>query len=142
MEAGNRRLPVILSDNCGARELQIRSGVNGFVVQSNNPRGLAHFMHEIAEDEGLWTSMCAEALLSIQDRTSDKFARSVLTVARLSSRSLAFIPVTLQPRMKSGTRADLIAPAATCARRHYPFVALHSSRIHAEESPEIHPWAG
>lgn len=86
LEAQAMGLPVILSDNCGARDLQVRNGVNGFVVESDNPRGMAYFMREIAENEPLWTRMCREALLRMQERTSDKFAKSVLTVARIPRR--------------------------------------------------------
>lgn len=83
LEAQAMGLPVILSDNCGARDLQVRNGVDGFVVESDNPRGMAYFMREIAENESLWTRMSREALLRMQERTSDKFAQSALTVARI-----------------------------------------------------------
>ena len=53
-------LPVILSDNCGARDRLVRSGVNGFVIESDNPKGMAYFMTQLSEDESLWRRMCDE----------------------------------------------------------------------------------
>ncbi len=50
-------LPVILSENCGARDQLIRSGVNGFVVEPDNPAGLAYFMSLLDQDESLWRRM-------------------------------------------------------------------------------------
>lgn len=57
-EAQAMGLPVILSNNCGARDLLVQSGVNGFVIEPDNPEGLAFFMQLLAEDEGLWRRMC------------------------------------------------------------------------------------
>jgi glycosyltransferase involved in cell wall biosynthesis len=60
-EAQSVGLPVILSDNAGARDLLVRSGVNGFVIEPDNPKGLAFFMKILAEDELLWKNMCVES---------------------------------------------------------------------------------
>jgi glycosyltransferase involved in cell wall biosynthesis len=60
-EAQAMGLPVILSDNCGARDLLVRSAVNGFVIEPDNAEGLATFMRLIAEDEVLWRRMATAA---------------------------------------------------------------------------------
>ncbi len=57
IEAQAMGLPVILSENCGARDQLVRSGVNGFVVEPDNPAGLAYFMGLLDQDENLWRRM-------------------------------------------------------------------------------------
>ncbi|MQX38219.1 glycosyltransferase [Roseospira navarrensis] len=64
IEAQAMGLPVILSDNCGARDLLVRTAVNGYVVEPDNPRGLATVMTQLSEDEALWAAMCREATAS------------------------------------------------------------------------------
>ena len=56
-EAQAMGLPVILSDNAGARDLLVRSGVTGFVVEPDNPEGLAFFLGLLARDPALWHRM-------------------------------------------------------------------------------------
>ena len=47
-------VPTILSDVCGARDVLIRSGVNGHIVEPDNPEGLARHMLSVAGDETEW----------------------------------------------------------------------------------------
>jgi glycosyltransferase involved in cell wall biosynthesis len=47
-------VPVLLSDNCGARDLLVRSGVNGYVFEPDNAAGLANFMGVLDRDEAEW----------------------------------------------------------------------------------------
>lgn len=47
-------VPTILSDRCGARDLLVRSGVNGHIVEPDNPQGLARHMLAVATDETEW----------------------------------------------------------------------------------------
>lgn len=56
-EAQAMGLPVILSENAGARDLLVRSGVTGFVIEPNNPEGLAFFLDLLARDSALWHRM-------------------------------------------------------------------------------------
>jgi glycosyltransferase involved in cell wall biosynthesis len=47
-------VPVLVSDNCGARDLLVRSGVNGYVFEPDNAAGLANFMATLDRDEAEW----------------------------------------------------------------------------------------
>lgn len=61
IEAQAMGLPVLLSDVCGARDCLVRTGVNGFIFEPDNPQGLAWFMKTLESDKKLWTDMCVEA---------------------------------------------------------------------------------
>ncbi|TCT18705.1 glycosyltransferase involved in cell wall biosynthesis [Thiobaca trueperi] len=77
IEAQAMGLPVILSDNCGARDLLVRSGVNGFVIEPDNPRGMAYFMRLLSEDEALWRRMCDAATASALQGDVQRFVEGV-----------------------------------------------------------------
>lgn len=79
-------VPVILSDNCGARDLLVRTGVNGFVVEPDNPEGMALFMQMIADDEELWKRMCRAATDYSERGDADRFAESVSALLGPESR--------------------------------------------------------
>lgn len=76
-EAQAMGLPVILSDNCGSRDLLVRSGVNGFVVEADNPTGTAFFMRLLSEDEDLWRNMCLASQQFVEAADSARFAEAV-----------------------------------------------------------------
>jgi glycosyltransferase involved in cell wall biosynthesis len=57
LEAIAMGLPVLVSEACGARDELVRSGVNGFVFEPDNPTGLAWFMSRLSEDQDLWRRM-------------------------------------------------------------------------------------
>lgn len=76
-EAQAMGLPVILSDNCGARDMLVRSGVNGFVIEPDNPTGMAFFMKLLSEDENLWKRMCYAALEFAKRGDAERFAEAV-----------------------------------------------------------------
>jgi glycosyltransferase involved in cell wall biosynthesis len=50
-------VPVLISDNCGARDLLVRSGVNGYIFETDNSQGLAHFMGVLDRDKAEWERM-------------------------------------------------------------------------------------
>lgn len=77
IEAQALHLPVILSENCGARDLLIRSGVNGFVIEPDNVAGLAFFMQLLSDDEDLWRRMCLAAATSVRHGDVKGFAMAV-----------------------------------------------------------------
>jgi L-malate glycosyltransferase len=57
LEAITMGLPVLVSEACGARDELVRTGVNGFVFEPDNPEGLAWFMSILAMDRNLWLQM-------------------------------------------------------------------------------------
>ncbi len=73
-------VPVIVSDRCGARDLLVRTGVNGFVVEPDNPVGMALFMEMLSEDEKLWKSMCRKAIEFSEKGDAQRFAESVISL--------------------------------------------------------------
>lgn len=54
-------LPVLLSTVAGARDKLLRNGENGFLVEPDNPQGLAWFLSLLHRDEALWLRMRAAA---------------------------------------------------------------------------------
>ncbi|WP_187182035.1 glycosyltransferase [Rhizobium sp. WL3] len=86
IEAQAVGLPVLLSDNCGARDKLIRSGVNGFVIEPDNPEGLSVFMKMLSDDQKLWASMATAALGSAANGDVRCFADGV---QKLISRNAA-----------------------------------------------------
>jgi len=60
-EAFAMGVPVIVSGNCGACDELVRSGINCFVVEPDNPRGIAYFMELISSNYSLWKKMSLAA---------------------------------------------------------------------------------
>lgn len=77
IEAQAMGLPVLLSDVCGARDCLVRTGVNGFVFEPDNPTGLAWFMSLISNDKNLWIKMCMAATESSSKGDVKMFAEGV-----------------------------------------------------------------
>lgn len=77
-------IPVALSTNCGARDELVRSGVNGFVFESDNSSGLREFLHSISCDEKLWTEMSKNSELFVRMGDVERFAYSVEQLVRSS----------------------------------------------------------
>lgn len=81
IEAQAMGLPVILSYNCGARDILVRSGVNGFVIEPDNPEGVAWFMEKLCADEALWRRMALAAQGFAPRGDAAVFARGVAELA-------------------------------------------------------------
>jgi L-malate glycosyltransferase len=54
-------VPVLVSENCGARDLLVRSGVNGYTIEPDNAEGLAFWMGLLARDEVEWRRLAENA---------------------------------------------------------------------------------
>jgi glycosyltransferase involved in cell wall biosynthesis len=50
-------VPAIVSTNCGARDLLVRNGVNGFVVEPDNLEGLAQVMARLDREPEEWARL-------------------------------------------------------------------------------------
>lgn len=61
-EAVSLGLPVIVSDQVGARDLLVENLINGFVVQSDSVRAITRAMIEMASDEAAWHTKSAMSL--------------------------------------------------------------------------------
>ena len=70
-------VPVIVSDNCGARDEFVRSGVNGFVVEPDNAAGIAFYLRQLAEDSELWCAMAEAAVKAAAGADARHFAAAV-----------------------------------------------------------------
>jgi glycosyltransferase involved in cell wall biosynthesis len=76
-EAQAMGLPLIVSDNCGGRDVLVRSGMNGFVAEPDNAEGWALFMRLLSEDEGLWRKLSINSQLLVERADSSRFAEAV-----------------------------------------------------------------
>lgn len=77
IEAQALGLPVLLSDVCGARDNLVRTGINGFIFEPDNPHGLALFMTLINDDKELWKNMCKAAKKSALKGDVIQFSKAV-----------------------------------------------------------------
>jgi glycosyltransferase involved in cell wall biosynthesis len=70
-------VPVVVSDNVGARDELVRQSVNGYIVEPDNPDGLARIMADIAGDEAEWRRLCGAANAFAERGDVIHFARGV-----------------------------------------------------------------
>lgn len=47
-------VPLLIAENCGARDLLLRSSINGYMIEPDNAQDLAYFMELFARDEAAW----------------------------------------------------------------------------------------
>jgi glycosyltransferase involved in cell wall biosynthesis len=77
IEAQAMGVPSIVSDNCGARDELVRNAVNGFVVEPDNPQGLAWFMSVLGADPVLWAALAENAYATAAKGDVAAFAAGV-----------------------------------------------------------------
>ncbi len=70
-------VPVIVSENCGARDLLVRSGVNGYVFEPDNVQGLARLMLLLDRDAKLWARLASNSRAFRGVADTEFFAASV-----------------------------------------------------------------
>lgn len=76
-EAVAMGVPILCSDNVGARDSLVRTGVNGYVFEADNADGLAYLMYRLATDEPEWRRF-AEASCRIAAKADvSRFAEGV-----------------------------------------------------------------
>ncbi len=68
-EAVAMGVPVLCAINVGARDSLVKTDVNGFIFEPDNPEGLAHLMCHIAQNEAEWRRLAegSRALAPIAD---------------------------------------------------------------------------
>jgi glycosyltransferase involved in cell wall biosynthesis len=62
IEAQAMGVPAIISTACGAADVLIQNGLNGFIIDPNSPQSLSRFMTRLAEDKALWEAMANASL--------------------------------------------------------------------------------
>jgi len=75
-------LPILCSTNVGARDRLVRSGVNGFLFEPDNPTALAYFMDRIASDPEEWRKLAegSNGLAALAD--TRRFGAAVARIVR------------------------------------------------------------
>jgi L-malate glycosyltransferase len=81
LEALAMGLPVLVSDNVGARDLHVQSTVNGFFFEPDNVDAIAWYMRTLAEDEHAWQQLSQRALDGADRGDVAQFVRSVARLA-------------------------------------------------------------
>jgi len=76
-------VPILCSDNVGARDSLVRSAVNGYVFEPDNAQGLASFMTRLATDEAEWRRMAEAAITFSHKGDASQFASAVGKVLAL-----------------------------------------------------------
>jgi L-malate glycosyltransferase len=103
-----------VSDNCGARDMLVRNGVNGFVVEPDNPAGLAYFMGLLDRDEALWRRMAlaSESFAALGDAAHFARAVAALTGARSKPAPARGAPQGSPPAAQGAAIADRLRDGA------------------------------
>jgi glycosyltransferase involved in cell wall biosynthesis len=86
-EAVAMGVPVLVSDNCGARDLLVRSGVNGYVFEPDNIDGLAHFMTLLDADAEEWKRLARGSAGFVAAADAPTFATTVERAIALFERT-------------------------------------------------------
>lgn len=76
-EALSMGVPVLVSENCGARDHLVQTGVNGFVFEPTNAEGLAALMGMIGSNEPMWRTMASSALAASARGDVEHFVKGV-----------------------------------------------------------------
>lgn len=76
-EAQSFGLPVLISDNAGARDLLVLSGATGFVVEPDNIEGMAYFMHQLSDTKEIWMHLRESVFEVAPQGDVRKFAEGV-----------------------------------------------------------------
>lgn len=73
-------VPVIVSENCGARDLLVRQSVNGYLIEPDNIEGLAHLMGLLDRDAAEWARLASNSQSFRVLADTESFVKSVQDV--------------------------------------------------------------
>jgi glycosyltransferase involved in cell wall biosynthesis len=71
-------VPVLVSDNAGARDVLVRTAVNGYVFEPDNAAGLAQLMLRLAADEIEWRRLSEGAVAAAPAGDVARFVEGVV----------------------------------------------------------------
>jgi glycosyltransferase involved in cell wall biosynthesis len=87
-EAVAMGLPILCSENVGARDSLVRTGVNGYVFEPDNAEGLAYLMHRLATDEAEWRRFAEASCRIAAEGDVNRFAEGVARAIGIIGTSL------------------------------------------------------
>jgi glycosyltransferase involved in cell wall biosynthesis len=70
-------VPVLVADNVGARDLLVRTAVDGYVFEPDNAEGLAQLMCRLSTDEDEWRRLAEGALAAAPAGDVARFVEGV-----------------------------------------------------------------
>jgi glycosyltransferase involved in cell wall biosynthesis len=73
-------LPVLATDQVGARDLLVRTGVNGYIFEPGNIEGLAHLMLRVSYDESEWRRLVEGSRRLRKFADTERFVEGVATL--------------------------------------------------------------
>lgn len=104
-EANAMGVPVLCSLNVGARDLLVRTGVNGFIFEPDNPAGLAYFMQRLAADEPEWRRLAEGSLRLAPLADTSNFGAAVAHLIQgRADRETALVPSAAPASSEDKTR--------------------------------------
>jgi len=86
-EAVAMGLPILCSENVGARDWLVKAGVNGMIFEPDNIEGLAYFMVRLSEDRSEWVRFCEGSLGLAGLADTRRFAEGVAAALARSAPS-------------------------------------------------------
>jgi glycosyltransferase involved in cell wall biosynthesis len=82
-------IPILCSDNVGARDTLVRVGVNGYVFEPDNEQGLGHLMLRLSTDRLEWQRLSAGATVIAPQGDVDSFCKGVEGLLHLHGKGRA-----------------------------------------------------
>ena len=70
-------VPILCSDNVGARDLLVRAGVNGYIFGPSEAEGLAYVMSRLARDREEWNRLALGSRQVAAEGDVERFAEAV-----------------------------------------------------------------
>jgi len=78
-------VPILCSLNVGARDSLIRTAVNGYIFEPDNPAGLAYFMCQLADDENEWRNLAKRSARLALLADTEQFGAAIRQITTAAS---------------------------------------------------------